>query len=324
MTLALTSELRRRRAFTLTELLVVIALIVLLVALLLAALNQVQAKAKKTSTLATMQAFANACNAFAQEHGFLPGIVPEDVLAFHTRNNPADSYFTGTENALLHLMGGYVRAADDLNAYNATTGPDWAEFKFDHPQGGTYDVKVNVKLIGQGPVIHGKPYAPYFTPSEKELQLSVGQVAPVDGQGNPIPNIPDLVDAWGTPIVYLRQLRPTGVLLQVPPALGQFDPAPAWGYVRSAALGAGAGNQMLKSMLNTGTVTDGDFVRLLSHDTLDNQARGAFMLMSAGKDTVFFAENDGEGTTDVPVRDFGTLPGKVLDSYDDVLVFGGA
>src|SRR5688572_17138686 len=97
----------RTSGFSLTELLVVIAIIVLLIGLLLAALAQVRKKTLRTQSEATMQQFANACAVFQAEHGFYPGVIPDAVLLAHAASNGGVSPISSTENALLHLMGGY-------------------------------------------------------------------------------------------------------------------------------------------------------------------------------------------------------------------------
>src|SRR5262245_11450634 len=82
-------RLARHRAFSITELLVVIGIIVLLVGLLLPALAAAQQKAKAVSTTGTAEQFALACESFHQKFGFYPGVVPENILA-------ADPKISGT------------------------------------------------------------------------------------------------------------------------------------------------------------------------------------------------------------------------------------
>ena len=112
---------RPSTGFTLTELLVAIGIIALLIGLLLPALSAVNQRAKKSATAALMEQFANACNAFQQQFGYVPGLVPEDVLAYDTAQSGGVAKISGTENAILHLMGGGVRA-DDEPAYFSSLG----------------------------------------------------------------------------------------------------------------------------------------------------------------------------------------------------------
>jgi prepilin-type N-terminal cleavage/methylation domain-containing protein len=321
-----------RGGFTLTELLVVIALIVLLVSLLLAALSQVKTQASKTRSLATMQAFRNACDAFQQEHGFYPGVVPEDILA----NDPQIS---GTENAILHLMGGYVRRADfapgqagndEFNSYSTADG--WVLLSFAMPNnGGDYLVKVNTRLYGEGPTINGKPYSAYYTPGRKELGIAPGQES-ASGIGGL--ELPDLLDAWGQPIIYLRRQRTIGpITSNLQNASPQFTPVSMSPYTSSTALGRLGEDQMMNSILNVAPDPINTLGKILGHAALSQyngntgeytgQARGAYMLLSAGPDGVYFSQTDGPGNQSEPQPDILNMPSSVLEEYDDVLLFGG-
>jgi prepilin-type N-terminal cleavage/methylation domain-containing protein len=203
----------RRRAFTLTELLIVIALIVLLVSLLLAALSTVQQKARSTTTLSTMQAFSNACETFQQEHGYYPGVVPERILQHDATVNGPIPLLSSTENALLHLMGGAVRGEEYTpdewdDKFPASAG--WEQFELSDPDtGGSYFIKINTRQIGQGPIIAGTPYQPYYTPSEREIGFADGQEIRQVLEDAGV-DVPDVLDAWGQPILFVKQLRPRG------------------------------------------------------------------------------------------------------------------
>ena len=154
-----------------------------LIGILLPALGKVSTKAKATATTATMNEFAKACDVFYTQFGYYPGIVPEAMLAA-TVNPP----ISGTENALLHLMGGAIRNDDPTYAASAGT-----EFTFGFTGTGQVKIKINAIDIGKGPRIEGKQYDPFFTPKDAQLKIAVGQV----GQTLPLP---DLLDAWGQPI----------------------------------------------------------------------------------------------------------------------------
>ena len=309
------------RAFTLTELLVVIALIVLLITLLLSALKAVQDKARETRTSATMRAFGNACDAFQQEQGFYPGVVPEYILAYDAQQvGPQRRRFSGTENAMLHMTGGFIREADvSAQEWNNPPEGEWELYQFQSPAG-PYRVNVDVGKIGEGPIVNGKAYAPYFTPGEKEFAVAQGQTGPT-GLGRPLP---DVIDAWGQPIAYLRRMRLVGPLTGSLADNPQFHVAPLNAYTMSQGLGRLGGNQLELSILNTAPDPDGTLARILGHPALPGQARGAFMLLSAGPDGVFFSREDGPGSPGNPIDDILTDYGpSVIDEYDDVLIFGG-
>lgn len=334
---------RASRGFTMTEMLIVIGLIVLLIGILLPALGAVQRRARITRTTALMQDFANACEVFSQEHGFLPGVIPEDVLA----NDPKIS---GTENALLHLMGGFavLRPTDPAGsdaeiAYNNFVG---TELTFTAPLGGTWRLKVNITdFFGLGPVIDGKQYGPYFTAGRNDLKFVPGKV----GQ-NQIA-IPDLVDAWDMPIMYLRRARGVG------PLVGPLtNPAPQFifpagggalrPYIQSTALGERGVNQTSSggnsrySILNaTGSASSNggysvggwNLMMLLANEAFRvdlgggnadyNAARGSFVLISAGVDNIYFATDNGAGSTSNPQEEI--LRPTIVGEYDDIVVVGG-
>lgn len=306
-----------RHGFTLTELLIVIALIVLLVSLLLAALSQVQAKARRTSTLATMNAFANACDVFQQDHGRYPGAVPEDVLAA----TATTATISGTENALLDLMGGATREAEvGTTAYNNAAG---TEVIFS----GNYRVKIDLNRMGDGPVLDGKPWGAYFTPSDKEFGFVEGQFGT---PGALAQGLPDLIDSWGQPIIALRRTRSVGQLAAATSGVvAQFDVRPTFSYLNSTQLGYLETNQTLLSILRSAPDTLANFARLLEHPALPGQSRGAMMLISSGADGIYYSAQDGPGAADAEVRDISVnapqnWPASVVDEYDDVLIFAGS
>ncbi|MDY7108009.1 MAG: prepilin-type N-terminal cleavage/methylation domain-containing protein [Planctomycetota bacterium] len=313
------------RGFTLTELLIVIALIVLLITLLLAALDAVQDKARETRTMATMQAFTNASNAFQQEQGFYPGVVPEHILAWDASNNEDGlPGISGTENAMLHLTGGYIREDDVTDTeWDAYAGQVYV---FDTPSGGFYRIKVDFADIGEGPTINGKAYPPYFTPGEKEFAAAKGQVGPT-GFGQQQRALPDVIDAWGQPIAFLRRMRTVGPLTAENLSLRpQFDAAPLRSYTRSGGLGRLNRDQAEMSILNTTSDAVQTLARIVEHPSLPGQARGAFMLLSAGPDAIFLSREDGPGSPETPVDDIydpDVYPKNVIEEYDDVLMFGG-
>jgi type II secretory pathway pseudopilin PulG len=326
-----------------TELMVVVAIIAVLAGILLTAMGGVRRRAMSTQTESTMQEFSKACEAFQIEHNRYPGMIPEAVLAeIGPPGSPPP--ITGTENALLDLMGG-ARARSQLNPLD----PDYDDIDPCDPAAGIvcpvngggssqWDLKVDVNRIGEGPKIDGKIYAPYFTPTEATLQAVNGQVgdpAPTD----PTPRLPDLVDAWGQPIVYVRRARTNGILVGNFGDTAQFFLSSMTPYTESSRLGKLAANQMSLSILNQADEKEATFAQLLRHpgfgsfgtvdDAMNGTPRGAFVLFSAGPDGVYFSIKDGPGTPKTPEfnivdnADGAYNTPRVVEEYDDIRVFGG-
>lgn len=328
--------IRARGGFSLTEMLVVIGIIALLLGILLPALSAVQERARKTETENLLNEFGKACETFQQQFGFYPGLVPEAILA----NSPLIS---GTENALLHLCGGGI--SQDDPRYNDATFNGWTVITFNVPGGGTFSIKVNAAKVGEGPRIRGVQYKPFFTPAADKL-------APVPGQSlaSPSPDpyasdpykLPDLVDSWGQPVIYMRQMRPQGSTLvagaQPSESMADcmFAFQPILPYINSVELGNLAQSQIANSVLRVATpanqsATLAQMIRNVSYGAantpLAGAPRGAWVLISAGRDGIFVSRTDGLGSPSVPVVDLiGTGNPKgpyALNEYDDVRVFGG-
>jgi type II secretory pathway pseudopilin PulG len=319
----------RRRAFSMVELLVVIAIIVALVGLLLVALRSAQNAASNAKTLSSMKAFANAAEQFNLEHGRYPGIVPDDVLMLSTE-------VSSTENALFDLMGGAqayhpILRQKNLNLYTAFAALEGSvEVTF-----GTSDWKIayNPDRFGEGPVIDGKSYEPY-------LSVDDNVVRPARGSED----FPDLVDAWGQPVMYLRRVRESGPLVSDDPAdRPQFLFAGLKQYIAAGAIGelgfsqTNTNGEIEYSILNaanppTPSETLAQIIRNPAvgepMDPLSSAARGGFVLISAGADGIYFSVTDGPGTRDMPVinivDDADTGNPKVVEGYDDIRVFGGS
>jgi len=330
----------RRRAFSLIELLVVVAIIIALVGLLLVALRGAQNSAREAKSSSTMNAFANAAMQFQQEHQRFPGLLPDEVLAEIPE-------LTTTQNALFELMGGAMayhpilrqRNFDEYEAFKALGGSE--------PEvsvGSTGWVFVyNPDRFGEGPMINGKVYEPYLSVDDNVVRLAEGRLA--DGSDTGFESrYPDLIDAWGQPIIYFRRLSPTGVLISEDPSdRPQFLFAGFDQYLESPELGElgrdqrPTGGQIEHSIFNSMTgmsmpaATLAQLIRNAAigepDQPLTGSARGGFVLISAGEDGIFFSVTDGPGTRDAPVDDILTGENanpKVAEDYDDIRIFGGS
>ncbi len=321
-----------QRGFTITELLVVIGIIVVLVGILLPALGKVNQRAKRTQTASTMEDFVKACESFRQEFGYLPGLVPEEILA-------ADPKISGTENVLLHLMGGGI--SEDHPLFNAPQYSGWQVITFGSGNS-QFRIRVNSSEVGKGPNIGGKQYTPFFTPREADICFCDGQIG-WDGQPEQIGSdttnrLPDLCDAWGMPILTLKAVRSVGNL--VGEANGgsaprtQFLMDPIYPYLNSDSLGE-FGQSQAESILRTttGLARHKTLAQIIRAPALGSPTqpesgtpKGSIVVISPGPDGIFFSRLDGPGSPTVPVINIvsGTYGSpEVVDRYDDIRAFGG-
>ena len=331
--------MHRRRAFTLVELLVVIALIGVLAALLLSALSSAQQRARATQTTSTMEAFAAACETFFQDHGQYPGVVPEALLAQDAEANDGIPRISSLENALYHMMGGYRILG---------VHPDYAQFNGYEMSFGngnneiTVKFAINSELLGDGPLIGGRQYPSYFTPPEGTLVKAFGQVGDEE-------NLVDVVDAWGQPLALLRRQRTVGVLPNNRsgndgnPETWQFRTEGGAPYFEAGLSGLGELRKQQAFSNNAPTCIlsqentaffEGNVGRILANPTiregvgnpndLYTQPRGSMLLLSAGADGVFFSSQDGPGSEDSPISNIFDATQAAIGEYDDILRFIGS
>ena len=331
--------MQRRRAFTLVELLVVIALIGVLAALLLSALSSAQQRARATQTTSTMEAFAAACETFFQDHGQYPGVVPEALLAQDAEANDGIPRISSLENALYHMMGGYRILG---------VHPDYAQFNGYEVSFGngnneiTVKFAINSELLGDGPLIGGRQYPSYFTPPQGTLVKAFGQVGDEE-------NLVDVVDAWGQPLALLRRQRTVGVLPNNRsgndgnPETWQFRTEGAAPYFEAGLSGLGELRKQQAFSNNAPTCIlsqentaffEGNVGRILANpairegvgdpDDLYTQPRGSMLLLSAGADGVFFSSQDGPGSEDIPISNIFDDTQAAIGEYDDILRFIGS
>jgi prepilin-type N-terminal cleavage/methylation domain-containing protein len=352
-----------RAGFTLVELLVVIGIIGLLIGLLLPALGKVVQRAKSTQTTGTMQEFAKACDSYFQEFGEYPSAVPDEILYAGLTGDsvpPATGQMpriTAMENALLALMGGS----------RIETDADYASF------GGTelvfaattttpaFKIKIDSTKMGEGPFKNGKKYDAFYAPKGREFGKAAGQLNSATGQPEDAGTglVPDLIDAWGAPIAFIKQQRSIGPLVKRTSNPGQFERTGMLAYVGSTQMGDSSADQTdatKGSVLNTsaaGGKTDSEardltLGQLIRHPGLNAQSltgsasvpdtdriwagtpRGKYFLFSAGPDGIFFsraqAVASGTGTAITDIVGAATNPAgpQVIERYDDVVVSGGS
>jgi prepilin-type N-terminal cleavage/methylation domain-containing protein len=354
-----------RRGFTLVELLVVIGIIALLIGLLLPALGKVVQRAKGTQTLGTMQNFATACDSYFQEFGEYPGAVPDEYLYAGLTAAGGDQVtrISAAENALLALMGGYRVSSDpDYQTFGQGTAATFVkELTFTNAAGNTFRIKIDQTKMGEGPIRNGKKYDSFYSPKGREFSRAFGQVYGPDFDSTN--DLPDLVDAWGTPITFIKQQRGIGPLVNraggATTALrGRFERFGLNAYVRSQGLGELAVDQtdaLKESVLNTdGPVAGQSGVagrdltlgQLIRHAGMNAQSatgtgtladsekvyagtpRGKYFLFSAGPDGIYFSKSqlglaNPTGEPDIVSASANSDGPKVIEKFDDVVVSGG-
>jgi len=366
------------RGFSLVEVMVVIALIGILAGILLVAVGGATDSAKRARTGSTLESVSAAMDAFRIEHSALPGVVPPRVLS-------DGSLMTSSQNVLLHLMGGarvsvqvndtpadaiaeaeyqrYVDSAQSEDGMNAI------ELELEDPDNTEvlYNVAVRVPRIGEGPLINGKQYAPYLSPKENEINRRADQMASADlsDPANFHPQaknigctlLPDIVDAWGQPVIILRRDRKSGPVLLVDPddnTPPQFEVAGIDRYLGANSFGLAKtqqrldpNNQFLGSRIAPTVLGENEersywLFLLLTTPAMEwdidgehgepysGTARGGYMLLSAGADGIFIARQDGpiDPSTGSPNLDYeeedDRTDHKFLEEFDDVVMYGGS
>lgn len=175
-----------RRAFTLAELLVVMAIIAIVIALIVPALGGSRNAARASATSNLMKQISNAVAVFGNENsGQMPGPFTARQMGMASNETQGMSM---AENVMLGLMGWSSSGSGTPLA----VGPS-----------PTTTITVNSDMIGV-PGADGKQYftpdKKYYVPQYANLSQQVGVAPHTDAEGQP--QLPDIVDAWGTPLLF--------------------------------------------------------------------------------------------------------------------------
>lgn len=303
-----------RRAFSLIELMVVILILAVVVAIIVPALGGARNAAKSVSSRATLTQVANAASAFSNDHqDRMPGYFSAEDMGAGENGGTSGRGFTEMENVMLDLAGGIVDPGSPTfgGGENLEVGPIGAE-----------TIEVDPALIGADSEMR----AAYFTPDAKLYRAETGQ------EGDDAhKELPDLVDAWGTPVLAWRrnEFGPTRITDVTDFARENSDGERAWyywnanaGFLRGGAVGKLTKSQTMTSMIGGGVGSTDREKSLMGFlgspaypDDLDKSdpkqvlpgaARGDLVLHSAGANGVFLS------TESAGRKQF---PGDVIEYY---------
>lgn len=312
----LQSVSRRRSAFTLAELIIVMMIIVLLVAILLPALSSARAKAKKVASQAQMTAIAAAIESYKIALNATPGYIKDAGTTSALEVNTVRSGYSSTENLVVSLLG-RMSATNVSGSYQVP--------------GVSPSVYVDINGVGSGPISSsGATYGSFYSPKPDEL------VALQNTQYGGDNNVPELVDSFGMAILYFRG-QTSGVTKLVSTNSsrgGKFLLYTNADYIWSSAIETADGdqkNQQGDSLIcdaggaaGSNTTAENNFAWAVANRGLGttsgtassandgNDVARDFVLVSAGEDGVYFSKGANGGSTTISSFDD-------IDSFDDLV-----
>ncbi len=245
---------RKLRGFTIVELLIVIAVIILLLSILIVAVNAATRTAQSASTLTLMNSMKQALVRFKADIGYYPPVLgemasPPDLLRAWFEPPIPDSagYANDIQNwwssaAMAEYLLGYDEGRYDGYGYEdfgetptlgiRDPGPDgvWGAVTNPSPPPG------DGSLEARNPPLDGKVYGPYLELKDERLIAGVmypGGTLQTYFPGDAVPgglsfeDLPKaIVDYWGQPIRYFRQVYRSGDIRSVYRSLDPNVPTP--------------------------------------------------------------------------------------------------
>ncbi|MCA9310930.1 MAG: prepilin-type N-terminal cleavage/methylation domain-containing protein [Phycisphaerales bacterium] len=323
---------RSRPAFTLVELLVVVAIIAILIGILLPVLANVRKGARGAATKTLMTTVSSGITNFQTDNQRLPGLFSPRQMG---RDDVANVGFTAMDNALLELLGGPGGPCPSSANSNQTSS--FLDVTWRDPDDGQIGVCIDLSRIG---ALEGPAYLSFG----ESAQTGGGKtLAPFRERATSIPKLanrmPTIMDPFGRPLVLWVQDAANGTMdtfADIDPP----DPNRSRFYWNSNAgvLNSTAFDGI--SMLHGGvsrTERIASIEGVCGHPSfpaypLDNpprpaQARGSFVLQSAGADGVFLERKSDSFTRAAytPENYTGTIPANAVevDDFDDIILGGG-
>ena len=322
-----------RSAFTLVELLVVVAIIAILVGILVPVLGSVRKSARKAATLTLMNTVSTGITAFQTDHQRLPGTFSPRQMGL---DDAANVGFTSMDNALLELMGGIggpCTSGSNSDQQSPFINVEWRDADSGQRVGACIDLSRLGALNGpaylsfgeSGQTGGGKVLAPF-----RERATSIAKLAN---------RMPMITDSFGRPLLLWVQDAANGqdddfAAISPDPKRARFYWNSNAGVIDSDAYDEGS---MLHSSISSSDRI-ASIEALCGHPSFPDfapgqdqehpaQARGQFIIHSAGPDAAYLERKDSAFTRAgyEPESDVVNLPANALpmDSFDDIVLGGG-
>jgi len=273
------------RAFTLMELLIVVAVIVVLVGILIPTLGKARDHARASQTQSLLSNLASDIDAYFLRFRAYPG--PMD--AAFTTANAVDNKLSGAQNMLIGLSYSILSSGSSITAKIPGGAPSFNYVKPSAPSGPT-------DFASLKPDGSPEQLSPFFTPTSKQIF----DFYPTNNFANNKFSFPVVVDPFpdGLPILYYR--RTVGV--ETAAKTGVANPASPGGYYfdeNSEYTNPTSINHSLISTsgvaypqnINGTTFGPTELSKLASNDG-GNHVRGGYVLISAGIDRFYGTKNN--------------------------------
>lgn len=182
------------RAFTLLEMLVVMAILVIVISIVIPTLGTVRTAARRSATQSLMASLGTASNAFKLDNNRAPGYFsPRDM---GNANNPG---LSGMNNVLIDLAGAIDASGSTANGNGDACDPVAGITVVKVGPISGEEISIDTTRVGSGDKKTGG--GGYFRADAKTLVRQCQNNQKKAGTPNQYRALPDLVDAWGTPIL---------------------------------------------------------------------------------------------------------------------------
>lgn len=211
----------RKRGFTIVELLVAIAIIIVLLGVIIVVLNKVTKTAQRSSTQAMMLSVSTGIQQFQEDVGYLPPTLELNRSLFDPPDDPDDAAMMQnwySYTSLPDYLVGYGEGFEDGYGYSDQGETPPSGIRDPGPDGvwnADFAPTGDGALGDRNPQGAGKRLGPYLELKDDRLLGSINSSGDVFLPGDSGYNANDpkvLLDYWGRPIRYYRQLYRQGAL----------------------------------------------------------------------------------------------------------------